>query len=124
VLAVGTELAETDSWGWIARDQWQAHPHRYRSAHDRTDYPATVAILADAGRSMDAIAAELGGKGSAGRIPAESWRACAGEPAGWAALQTKHRKVLDVVRAVLPEDGHDRVRHDSDRPIPRTIIFR
>lgn len=106
VLAVGTELAETDSWV----DRLEIKGKLIRIDIDaRTiarDYPATVPILADAGHSLDAIAAELGGKGSAGRISAEELARLRKENlSGWAGLQLKHRKVLDAVRAVLPEDG-------------------
>lgn len=106
VLAVGTELAETDSWV----DRLEINGKLIRIDIDpRTiarDYPATVAILADAGRSLDAIATELGGKGSAGRISADELTRLRKENhAGLGKLQQKHGKVLDVIRAVLPEDG-------------------
>ncbi|HWA44339.1 MAG TPA: 5-guanidino-2-oxopentanoate decarboxylase [Hypericibacter adhaerens] len=106
VLAVGTELAETDSWV----DRLEIKGKLIRIDLDpRTiarDYPATVAILADAGLSLDAIASALDGQKPAGRIPAAELERLRQENlSGWPALQMKHRKVLDAVRAVLPEDG-------------------
>ncbi len=54
VIAVGTELAETDSGSiaWISR---QAHPDRSRCFTITRDYAPTVAIEADAGETLEAL---------------------------------------------------------------------
>lgn len=106
VVAAGTELAETDSWV----DRLEIRGKLIRIDIDaRTiarDYPATVAILADAGQALPTLAAALDGKAAAGRIPAEELdRVRETNLSDWAPLQMKHRKVLDALRAALPEDG-------------------
>jgi 5-guanidino-2-oxopentanoate decarboxylase len=106
VIAAGTELAETDSWvdhldirGKIIRIDIDARTIA-------RDYPAAVAILADAAQALPALAAALDGKAAAGRIPPEELdRVRTTNLSGWAPLQMKHRKVLDALRAALPEDG-------------------
>jgi 5-guanidino-2-oxopentanoate decarboxylase len=103
VVAVGTELAETDSWadrltfrGKLIRIDLDA-PTLTR------DYTPTVAILADAGPALAALTGciRTGRKPDAARIA--SIRAANAEAIR--PLERKHIAVLDAVRTVLPEDG-------------------
>jgi 5-guanidino-2-oxopentanoate decarboxylase len=103
VLAVGTELAETDHWterlpiaGKLIRIDLDA----------RTlvrDYPPDVAILADAGEALAAVAQQIAARPQpdAGRLAAVR----AANAASWRSLARKHIKVLDALRSALPEDG-------------------
>jgi thiamine pyrophosphate-dependent acetolactate synthase large subunit-like protein len=106
VVAIGTELSETDSW----IDRLEIPGKLIRIDLDRRtiarDYAPTVAILADAAAALSAILRALGGKRPAGAIAAaEIEKARTANRSGWPALQQKHAKVLDAVRAALPEDG-------------------
>lgn len=103
VIAIGTELAETDSW----TDRLTFHGKLIRVDLDAPtlirDYPPAVAILADAGLTL----AALGQRIRSGRKPdctrAASIRAA--NATEFRPLEKKHIGVLDVVRAALPEDG-------------------
>jgi 5-guanidino-2-oxopentanoate decarboxylase len=103
VIAVGTEMAETDSWvdhltltGKLIRIDLDAFTLS-------RDYPPNVGLLADAGPTLQALTSGL----KAGRKPdvvqAAALRAAA--RANLTPLQHKHVKVLDAVRAALPVDG-------------------
>jgi 5-guanidino-2-oxopentanoate decarboxylase len=106
VLALGTEIAETDTWGGGVEFGGQLirvdiDPSKFT---DRT--PAALGIHADAGTAAAAIAAALAGHGTDR----------AGTEAKVAALRTRfhddaddlsrrHRCFLGPLREVLPEDG-------------------
>jgi 5-guanidino-2-oxopentanoate decarboxylase len=103
VIAVGTELAETDSWvdrmtinGKIVRIDLDA-------ATARRDYPPAIMLIADAGAALEALAARI----KPGRKPDLSIAAKirAARRTDLEPLQQKHVKVLDAVRAGLPADG-------------------
>lgn len=103
VIAVGTELAETDSWtgslkigGKLVRIDLDA-PTLTR------DYPPAVAILADAGPTLAALTERIHGdrKPDATRV---AWIRAA-NAAAIRPLERKHIAVLDSVRTALPEDG-------------------
>ena len=103
VIAVATELAETDHWsrsftfrGKLIRIDLDA-PTLTR------DYPPTVGLLADAGPALAALTERIraGRKRDAARISAI--RAANAEDLG--TLERKHVAVLDAVRAALPMDG-------------------
>jgi 5-guanidino-2-oxopentanoate decarboxylase len=103
VVAVGTELAETDSW----TDSLSFHGKLIRIDLDAPtlvrDYAPTVALLADAGPTLAALTARIraGRKPDASRIVAiRAANVLEIRPLEW-----KHIAVLDVVRAALPRDG-------------------
>ncbi|HVO04345.1 MAG TPA: 5-guanidino-2-oxopentanoate decarboxylase [Candidatus Cybelea sp.] len=103
VIAIGTELAETDSWvdrleikGKIVRVDLDAFTLT-------RDYPPAVAILADAGETLAALSQRI----KPGRKP-DTARAAEIRKAirdGLSPLERKHVKVLDALRAGLPRDG-------------------
>jgi thiamine pyrophosphate-dependent acetolactate synthase large subunit-like protein len=110
VLALGTELAETDTWsdalefgGELIRVDLDAAKFT-----DRT--PATLGILADAGTTATAIAAALAGRATdraSDRAGTEqkvaALRARFRNDAD--ALSRRHWRFLEPLRAALPEDG-------------------
>jgi 5-guanidino-2-oxopentanoate decarboxylase len=103
VVAVGTELAETDHWaerldipGKIIRVDLD--PDQL----DR-DYPATIAIMADAGAVLRALTAALpeGRPWHTRRVAhIRKTQQDALKP-----LERKHGKVLTALREALPDDG-------------------
>ena len=103
VIAVGTELAETNSW----TDSLTFHGKLIRIDLDAPtltrDHAPTVALLADAGPTLATLTERI----RAGRI-ADSARIAAIRAAnaeGVTPLERKHIAVLDAVRAALPRDG-------------------
>lgn len=103
VIAVGTELGETDSWtgflkfsGKLIRIDLDAHTLT-------RDYTPTVGLLADAGPALAALTQRIAGgrKADAGRVAAMR----AANDAELRPLQKMHMAVLEAVRAALPEDG-------------------
>jgi len=105
VIAVGTELAETDSW----IDRLPIAGKLIRIDIDPAtltrDYPPEVAILGDGATALTALLAFLGG-GSQSQIErAELARIRDGILPSLPPLQRKHARVLDALRAALPDDG-------------------
>jgi 5-guanidino-2-oxopentanoate decarboxylase len=103
VIAVGTELAETDSWV----DRLEIPGKLIRIDLDAftitRDYAPTVAIEADAGEALEALTARIkpGRKPDLDRIAAVRKAVKdAMKP-----LERKHAKVLDALRAALPSNG-------------------
>jgi 5-guanidino-2-oxopentanoate decarboxylase len=103
LIAVGTELSETDSWV----DQLEIPGKIIRIDLDpftlTRDYAPTIAIEADAGETLEALTKLI----KAGRKP-DSDRIAAVRKAvqdNLTPLQRKHAKVLDALRAALPRDG-------------------
>lgn len=103
VIAVGTELGETDSWtsflefsGKLIRIDLDAHTLT-------RDYAPTVGMLADAGPTLAALTARIAGRRRADLVHAATIRAA--NDADLRPLQRTHAAVLDAVRAALPEDG-------------------
>jgi len=103
VVAAGTELAETDHW----TKRLPINGKLIRIDLDpRTlmrDYKPDAAILADASAALSALAKSIAKRGApdAGRLAAVR----TANLAEWPALQRKHVKVLDALRAALPDDG-------------------
>ena len=102
VLAVGTELAETDHW----TDRLPIEGKLVRIDIDpRTlmrDYKPDVAILADAGAALSLLNLKIAAR------PADLDRigkVRAANAGSWRSLAKKHAKVLDALREVLPDDG-------------------
>lgn len=104
VVAVGSELAETDSWvdrlplsGALIRIDIDA------MAAQR-DYPASVALLGDAGHALAALSDALDGAGNAiGDAELDAVRKKCVQSIS--ALSRTHMKVLDAMRGALPDDA-------------------
>jgi 5-guanidino-2-oxopentanoate decarboxylase len=109
LIAVGTELAETDSWA----DRLPLGGRLLRIDIDPAtltrDYAPDAAILGDAGDALTALMERTGAERAGtpeGRIPAEELtRIRTLNRESLKPLQRKHAAVLDVLRAALPEDG-------------------
>lgn len=103
VIAVGTELAETDSW----KDSLTFHGKLVRIDLDAAtlvrDHAPTVALLADAGPALAALTQRI----RAGRTPDKARIAAlrTADAGDVTPLERKHFAVLDAVRAALPRDG-------------------
>lgn len=105
ILAVATELSETDSWtdrlpiaGKLIRIDIDAGSlHR--------DYAPEVAIRGDGTAALSAIAAAIPGAGSSQIEEAQLQRVRDSVRDGLPPLQRKHAWVLDALREVLPPDG-------------------
>ncbi len=103
VIAVGTELAETDSWV----DRLEINGALIRIDLDPAtlirEYPPSVGLLADAGPTMSALAGRLKTRARPDPARAKSIRDRNG--ADPPPLQRRHMRVLDAIRAAMPEDG-------------------
>lgn len=103
VIAIGTELAETDHWS----NRLIFHGRLIRIDLDAPtiarDYPAAVGIQADAGPTLAALTERI----RPGRRPDGTRIAQirAANATDISPLEKKHIAVLDAVRAALPEDG-------------------
>nr|WP_298681904.1 5-guanidino-2-oxopentanoate decarboxylase [uncultured Dongia sp.] len=103
VIAVGTEMAETDSWvdrltlgGKLIRIDLDAYTLT-------RDYKPSVGLLADAGPTLKALSDGI----KAGRKPdlATASELRGSIRADLTPLQQKHVKVLDALREALPANG-------------------
>ena len=107
VLAIGTELAETDFW----RERLPIQGRMIRVDIDPAklcdSYAATVAMLSDAALAAQAIADALpaGAATSADSVQAEVSRLRTQIRDGFAPKQQGHLRVLDALRRALPADG-------------------
>jgi 5-guanidino-2-oxopentanoate decarboxylase len=103
VIAVGTELAETDHWS----NSLTFHGKLIRIDLDAPtltrDYPPAVALLADAGPTLAALTECI----RAGRKPDSAHIAAirTANATDIPPLEQKHAAVLNAVRAALPEEG-------------------
>jgi 5-guanidino-2-oxopentanoate decarboxylase len=104
VIAVATEMAETDSWidrlplgGKLIRIDIDA-------ATLGRDYPPQVAIHADGAAALAALL-DASGDSRSEIDRAELGRLRDGIRQSLAPLQRKHARVLDALRQALPEDG-------------------
>lgn len=105
VLAAGTELSETDAWvdemplnGALIRIDIEA-------SSTQRDYPADVALVGDAGLALSALLRQLDGHTAAPGIGCDELAALREKLGVLTPLQRKHVKVLDALRAALPDDG-------------------
>ncbi|MCH7943507.1 MAG: decarboxylase, partial [Proteobacteria bacterium] len=106
IIAVGTELSETDSW----IDRLPINGRLIRIDIDagvtQRDYAADVALVGDAGRALAAITRRLSGHGPSQAFANGEIAALRSKMAGsQGPLQAKHIKLLDALREALPEDG-------------------
>ncbi|MFQ5786192.1 MAG: 5-guanidino-2-oxopentanoate decarboxylase [Alphaproteobacteria bacterium] len=105
VIAVATELSETDSW--IRRLPIKGRLIRIDidPAAVQRDYPAEVAIVGDAGPALAAIDAALGEIAGGGFADGELDAVRRAHDDAAAPLLRKHVKVLDALRTALPDDA-------------------
>jgi 5-guanidino-2-oxopentanoate decarboxylase len=103
IIAVGTELSETDSWldfltfnGKLIRIDLDAFTLT-------RDYAPTVGLLAEAGATLTALTSLVADGRKPDLAGAEHIRKENG--AGLSPLQQKHAKVLDAIRAAVPANG-------------------
>ena len=107
ILAIGTELAEADSFiydlpinGKIIRID--IDPARF---NDR--FPATVGLLGDAGPAVDMLLAELQARGIDGadrNTLDEITLVRAQQIAEFTHVENQHIRLLNLIRAILPDD--------------------
>ena len=105
VIATGTELSETDSWVDALPITGKLIRIDIDGASTQRDYPADVALVGDAGRALAAIHARLDGHGNPGGFADGELTALRDKLAELPPLQRKHARVLDALRAALPDDG-------------------
>jgi 5-guanidino-2-oxopentanoate decarboxylase len=103
VIAVGTELAETDSWVDMLTLNGKLIRVDLDAATIQRDYTPTIGMQADAGPTLKALSDAVRG----GRKPDLATVAAIRQAirADLTPLQLKHAKVLDALRAALPEDA-------------------
>ena len=103
-MAVGTELAETDSWvdrlplsGDLVRIDIDA-------AAAQRDYPASAVLLGDAGFALTALTDAVGATSGAiaGKELAGVRKKCA---QSMSSLSRMHMKLLDALRGAWPDDA-------------------
>ena len=106
VVAVGTELSETDSW--IERLPINGKLIRIDldPATLTRDYPADVALQADAGAALEALSRALNARTNGAGIDTTEIAALRRRnDDGLQPLQRKHVRVLDALAEALPEDA-------------------
>lgn len=103
VIAVGTELAETDHWSNSLTFNGKLIRIDLDAATLTRDYPPAIGILADAGLTLAALTERirLGRKPDGTRIAGIR----AANAQELRPLERKHIAVLDAVRTALPLDG-------------------
>ena len=103
VIAIGTELAETDHWSGKLTFRGKLIRVDLDPPTLTRDYPPAITILADAGPTLAALTERI----RAGRKPDGAHIASirAANATEVSPLERKHIAVLDAVRAALPEDG-------------------
>lgn len=103
IVAVGTELAETDHWTESLTFHGKMIGIDLDAPTLTRDYPSSIGILADAGSTVAALTARI----RAGRAPDESRIAAirAANATEIRPLEQKHIAVLNAVRAAVPADG-------------------
>ena len=108
VLAIGTELAEADSFiydlpvtGKVIR--MDIDPARFNDA-----FPAHVGVQGDAGPAVAMLLAELRSRGVSGadkKTLAELAQVRAQQRADFTPVENQHRKLLSLIRDALPDDA-------------------
>ena len=108
VLAVGTEMAETDLWDQRLTLSGKLIRIDIDPAMLARPYPASLPILADAGVALDALAAALkdGAEAGQGKAAAARVKGLRGELAGQNdELRSTLTTVLEAIREGLPEES-------------------
>jgi len=105
VLAIGTELAETDSYVERLPINGKLIRVDIDPSKASSPYPAAVGIIADAAQTATAIAAKLGEFETINRdLPAiDAVREASMTPSG--DLERQHAAVLNAIRNALPANG-------------------
>jgi 5-guanidino-2-oxopentanoate decarboxylase len=103
VIAVGTEMAETDSWVDMLTLNGKLIRVDLDAATIQRDYTPAIGMQADAGPTLKALADAVKGGRKPDLVTAAAIRKAA--RADLTPLQQKHAKVLDALRAALPEDA-------------------
>lgn len=103
ILAVGTEMAETDSWVDMLTINGKLIRIDLDAATMARDYTPTIGLLADAGPTLSALTAAIKGGRKPDLATAETVRRAVRSDLN--PLQKKHVKVLDAMRAALPADA-------------------
>ena len=107
VLAIGTELAEADSFiydlpvnGKVIRVD--IDPARFNDC-----FPATVGVQGDAGAAVEMLLAELNRRGISGagrNTVTDLEQVRAQQAADFTPVENQHIKVLNLIRNILPDD--------------------
>ena len=106
VVAIGTELAETDFWVDRAPINGKLIRIDIDASSTQRDYPAAAAMVGDAGQAVEAILARLDGAVvGAGFANGELGAVRDALAAFIPPLDRIHGQVLDALRAALPDDG-------------------
>ncbi|WP_374379080.1 5-guanidino-2-oxopentanoate decarboxylase [Dongia sp.] len=103
ILAVGTEMAETDSWVDLLTINGKLIRIDLDAATMARDYTPAVGLLADAGPTLAALTAAIKGGRKPDLATADAHRRAVRKDLS--PLQQKHVKVLDAMRAALPADA-------------------
>ncbi len=103
VIAVGTEMAETDSWVDMLTLNGKLIRVDLDAATIARDYTPTIGIQADAGPTLAALTSAIKGGRKADLDTAATIRKAS--RTNLTPLQQKHVKVLDALRAALPQDA-------------------
>jgi 5-guanidino-2-oxopentanoate decarboxylase len=104
VLAVGTELAETDSWietlpiGRMIRIDIEERQIAGSA------YPAEVGMVSDAGPALAGLARRLGGRNRPGGLAEKVAALRSTIAAGTRPLRRKHLTLLETLREAVPEE--------------------
>ncbi len=108
VLAIGTELAEADSFIYDLPVKGKVIRVDIDPARFNDCFPATVGVQGDARAAVDLLLAELDRRGVSGfgrSTPGDLEQVRAQQTADFAPLENQHIKVLGLVRDVLPDDA-------------------
>jgi len=108
VLAIGTELAEADSFIYDLPVNGKVIRIDIDPARFNDIFPATVGILGDAGPAVEMLLAELQSRGINGadrNTLEEISRVRAQQKADFTDVENQHLKLLSMIRDILPEDA-------------------
>jgi thiamine pyrophosphate-dependent acetolactate synthase large subunit-like protein len=109
VMAIGTELAETDHYSGYLPIKGRLIRVDIDAVGITRDYPPTVAVLADAGLAVEALLRRLDGYTPPALRLAESKRAVSGVltrmEQNESPVRRQHRRLLGALREALPDDG-------------------
>ena len=104
VVAIGTELAETDFWIDRAPINGKLIRIDIDASSTQRDYPAAAAMIGDAGQAVEAILARLDGAAGPGFADGELSAVRDALAAFIPPLDRIHGQVLDALRAALRSD--------------------
>lgn len=105
VIAIATELSETDSWVDRLPITGKLIRIDIDTANLRRDYRPDVAMHADVTAALRALLAKIGANTRGETSKSEIAEVRRGNRGSLAPLQRKHALVLDALRSVLPDDG-------------------